>query len=273
MFVDTHCHINAMVKELDAPLTSEQLADVPAIITAAHKADVLKIVNVGTSLIESKNCVLLAQQFDSCYAAIGIHPNDATEQWAAELKQMRELWFHTAGSLAEYKIVGVGECGIDRHYPGYNLARQQDAFKAQIELALEYNLPLIVHTRDAAQETLTVMDIYRKDGMRGIIHCFSEGHDFAHEVHTNFGFYLGIGGTVTYPKNVILREVVNAYLNAIVLETDAPFLPPQQLRGKKNTPAYIPLIAQFIAELTQQSVERIAELTTQNAHHLFNFTT
>lgn len=271
MFIDTHCHLNAMVKELDAPLTAQQLAQVPPIIEAAVQAQVKKIVNVGTSLVESKNCVQLAQQFNECYAAIGIHPNDATDQWAQELKEMCELWFSSKDSLNEYKIIGIGECGIDRHYPGYNLARQQDAFKAQIELALEFDLPILVHTRDAPDETLAVMDMYRKDGMRGLIHCFSEGHDFADEIRSNFGFYLGIGGTVTYPKNTVLREVVAKYLTAVVLETDAPFLPPQQFRGQKNRPAYIPLIAQFLADLTAHELNEIAQLTTKNAQQLFNF--
>jgi len=270
MFIDTHCHINAMVKELDAPLTAEQLQEVPAIVNQSLQAQVNTILNVGTSLIESKNCVLLAHNFAPCYAVVGIHPNDATDQWPIELKEMKSLWFSSTEALTSHKIVGIGECGIDRHYPGYNLIRQQDAFKAQIELALEHDLPIVVHTRDAPQETLAVMDIYRKDGMRGLIHCFSEGLDFADEAHTNFGFYLGIGGTITYPKNGVLRSVVQNYINAVVLETDAPFLPPQSMRGKKNSPAYIPLIAQYIADLLDKNIHEIADLTTKNARTLFN---
>jgi TatD DNase family protein len=156
------------------------------------------------------------------------------------------------------------------HYPDYNLNRQRDAFKAQIELALEHNLALVVHSRDAYDETLKILEEYKNNSMRATMHCFSYDQAFANIV-TSWGFVLGIGGPITYPKNNELRNVVlNADLKNIVLETDAPFLPPQVIRGKQNHPKEIATIAQYIAELRGETFDVIAQQTTDNALKLFN---
>jgi TatD DNase family protein len=173
----------------------------------------------------------------------------------------------------ELKIVGIGECGLDYHYEGYNKERQFDAFKAQIELALEHDLGLVVHNRDAGDDTLRVLEEYEHNNLRATIHCFSEDLAFARQA-IEWGYYLGIGGTVTYPKNNVLREVVTTVgLDHIVLETDAPFLPPQPYRGKQNQPAYIAYIANYIANLLNVSSLEVAEKTTKNARDLFKLTT
>jgi len=167
-------------------------------------------------------------------------------------------------------IVAVGECGLDYHYPDYHKQRQKDAFKAQIEQALENNLPLIVHTRDAGDDTLTCLAEFKNESLRGVIHCFSEDQAFADYVINELGFSIGIGGTVTYPNNNRLREVVKTVgLPAIVLETDAPFLPPQIIRGKKNHPKHIRDIATFVAELLETDLDTVAQTTTNNARTLF----
>jgi TatD DNase family protein len=262
--IDTHCHLNMMVKkEFDVLLTQEQIASAQTIIDDAKRANVNYIINVGTSLIESSNCVSLAQTYKNVYASVGIHPNDATATWQKDLTEIKKLLQKTD------KVVAIGECGIDRHYPDYNLSRQQDAFKAQIELALENNLALIVHTRDAADETLAILEQYRGSGIRGVIHCFSEGSAFAKDV-IDRGYYIGIGGTLTYPKNNALREICTSIdLKHIILETDAPFLPPQSMRGQQNSPKNIQLIAQFLAALRNESLEDVALKTTNNALKLF----
>jgi TatD DNase family protein len=155
------------------------------------------------------------------------------------------------------------------HYPDYDLNRQRDAFKAQIELALQHKLALVVHSRDAYDETLRILEEYKNEITRATMHCFSYDKDFARTV-TEWGFVLGIGGTITYPKNEELRTVVkNTELKNIVLETDAPFLPPQAIRGKQNHPKEIATIAQYIAQLRGETVETIATETTKNALHLF----
>jgi TatD DNase family protein len=269
MLIDTHCHINMMVKkDFDVPLTQEQINDAQKIIDQAAKHNVTRIINVGTSLIESLNCIALAKQYDGVFATVGIHPNDCTELWRTDLKEIE----HLLKQKEEKKIVGVGEIGLDRHYPDYNLKRQKDAFRAQIELALKYNVAIVVHTRDARDETLRVLEEYKNELQRGIIHCFSEDQDFADDVIA-MKFAIGIGGPVTYPNNDRLRQIAQqTILENIVLETDAPFLPPQEMRGKQNHPQYIELIAHYIAYLRNTSFEHIAQMTTKNAEQIFQLT-
>lgn len=265
--VDTHCHINSMIKEsFDIPLTQDSLPAAAEIIKQAAAHGVMRIINVGTSLIESHNCLVLAKTFEHVWASVGIHPNDATENWLADFKEIAAL----TKKHRENKIVAIGECGLDRHYPDYNIARQIDAFKAQIELALEYDLAIIVHTRDAYDETLKVLEEYRNQVSRGIIHCFSEDLAFA-QIALSLGFSIGLGGTITYPKNNILRSVATTIpLESIVLETDAPFLPIQSMRGKKNHPQYIYDIAYFLSGLRNLTLEDVARVTTLNACRIFN---
>lgn len=264
--IDTHCHINMMVKKtFDSPLTQENLNEARAIVQQADEHNVKVIINVGTSLVESRNCVVLAQENSAVFAAIGIHPNDLTSTWSADLKELATLLINKQGN----KIVAIGECGLDRHYPDYNIQRQKDAFKAQIELALEHNLGLIVHTRDAYDETLRSLEEFKGQITRGVIHCFSEDQAFADTVIA-WNFAIGLGGTLTYPKNNALRDIAKTVpLDSIILETDAPFLPVQNMRGKQNHPLYIEVIAQYLAELRAESVEEVASATSATALRIF----
>lgn len=272
MLIDTHCHINCMLrghatKSAYTKLTEQEIMQTNSIILQAREHDTQLIINVGTDLIESLTCIELAQLYKNCYAIVGIHPNDATDNWKSDLAQIA----HYVKNHQEHKIIGIGECGIDLHYEGYNLARQQDAFKAQIELALTYNLGLSIHSRDAAEETFEIIDQYRKeDNFRGIMHCYAYDQGYADEAIKS-KLALGIGGTVTYPKNEILRSIVKAIqLENIVLETDAPFLAPQVVRGTQNCPANIKIIAEYIANLKEISYEDVAQTTTTTVQKLFN---
>lgn len=264
MFIDTHCHINLMIKDsFESIMTDQDFQLVQKIIEAAHAAQVKKIFNVGTNVIESRNCIELAKRFSSIYASIAVHPNDISSVWQEDITGLKELL------KSPHKIIAIGECGLDYHYPDYNKQKQHDSFKAQIELALEHNLALIIHTRDAADDTLRCLELFKDERLRGTIHCFSEDIHFARKA-IELGFVLGMGGTVTYPKNQKLRDVITAVgLEHIILETDAPYLAPQQLRGKQNTPANIALIAQFIAELLEVSVQEVAQKTTTNVERIF----
>lgn len=268
MFVDTHCHINMMVKkEFDVPLQPEQLVHAQQIVEEAKKSDVTTILNVGTSLVESKNSILLAQQFPAVYASVGIHPNDCTPSWREDLATLTKL----VKQKEVHRIVAIGECGMDFHYPDYDKQRQRDAFKAQIEMALEHNLGLVVHTRQAPEETLRVLEEFAGQA-RGVIHCFSEDLTFAQQVIA-WNLFIGIGGTITYPKNNMLRAVVaSVELANMVLETDAPFLPIQRMRGQQNHPLYIKEIATYIAQLRGEALEEVARQTTQNAFALMGRT-
>lgn len=266
-YIDTHCHINMMVKEaFDVPLTPNDIVASTAIVKQAQESGVTKIINVGTSYTESLNCIELAYAHDSVYATVGIHPNDCTADYKKELAELARL----LKRKHELKIVGIGECGIDYYRPGFNAQRQADAFRAQIELSLEHDIALVVHSRSAYDETLQILQEYAGSITRGIIHCFSYDLIFA-QTTINWGFAIGLGGAVTYPKNSILRTVAESIpLSNIVLETDAPFLPPQAIRGKQNHPQQIVTIAQFIADLRNESVELLAHSTTQTAERIFS---
>lgn len=256
-----------MIKQqFDVALTNTQIESARAIVEQAADDDVRTIINIGTSVIESTNACALARAYDAVLSVVGIHPNDCTSEWKKDFLAIKQM----VKNKELNKIVGVGECGLDMHYPGYDLVRQQDAFKAHIELALESKVALVVHTRDAAQETLRVLEEFKND-LRGstVIHCFSEDLSFAQEV-IQWGMYIGIGGAVTYPKNQRLRDVVcQVPLETMVLETDAPFLPVQSMRGKQNHPRHIKDIAQFVAHLRNESFEAIAHQTTANSRSLF----
>lgn len=267
MLIDTHCHINMMVKKsFDTILTQQELQHAIQIAAHAYDKGVTTIINVGTSLIESKNCITIATHSPYVFATIGIHPNDLTDNWKSELKELASYLKEKESN----KIVGIGECGLDFHYPDFNLQRQRDAFKMQIELALENDIALVVHTRDAADETLKSLEEYKGQIKKGIIHCFSEDADFARTV-IDWGFAIGIGGTITYPKNEYLRKIVSTTpLESIVLETDAPFLPIQAMRGKQNHPQYIADIAAFIVSLCNQPLAVVAQKTSIRAQQIFN---
>lgn len=271
MLIDTHCHMNIMVRKFDTkepfqPFTNFELQQLENIITEAKKEQVTTIINIGTNYIESIAQIQIAQIFENCWATIGLHPNDADENWEKTIEQFKIL----LEKKSEQKIIGIGECGIDKHYPNFNLPQQQDVFHAQIQLALKHNLALVIHSRDADQDTYDVLAQYRGEpNLRGTIHCFSSDETYAQK-YIDLGFVLGFGGTVTYPKNATLRNVAQMVpLEKIILETDAPFLPPQPLRGKPNHPAYINMIAEYIADLRGDSFETVMQTTAQTTRKLF----
>lgn len=266
MLIDTHCHINLMVKKsFESSLTPQECQNAQLIIDEAFLEEVKLLIGVGTNLIESNNCVELARLYPSLFASIGTHPNDATKTWSNDISHYKKLLQDKELS----KIIAIGECGIDRHYEGHQLQLQKDVFKAHIELALEHDLALIVHSRDASEETLYALDEFSKENLRGTMHCFSYDLAYAQEsIRRNF--VLGIGGTITYPKNNNLRNIVRTVgIEAIVLETDAPYLPPQPIRGQKNSPAEIKTIAQYVGELLGLPLDEVALTTSGNARNLF----
>ncbi|MCL4361303.1 TatD family hydrolase [Candidatus Dependentiae bacterium] len=297
-------------KTFDTIMTEEEFQNAKKIVQDALENNVTFIINVGTSYIESLNSIELAKKFNSVYCAIGIHPNDATSNYKNELNELKKFLKYkenpgfrlrqgydgqvvcpghqarqtTPGSCRHdshiknhdfsataNKIVAIGECGLDYHYPEYDKNLQYDAFKAQIEIALENDLALVIHTRSAKDEVLKILSEYKNDKLRGTIHCFSEDLQFAQDA-IKLGFVLGIGGTITYPKNEILRNVLKTVgIENIILETDAPYLSPQEIRGKVNTPAQIKNIAQFIADLLGKKFEEVSNTTTENVRRIFRF--
>ncbi|HJZ24496.1 MAG TPA: TatD family hydrolase [Candidatus Babeliales bacterium] len=269
MLIDTHCHLNLLAKKNfdERLLTNNELANIKKILNESQQAEVFKILTVGTTVTESKNCIAIAQTYHEVFASIGLHPTDVTSNWRTELKELQNLLKVTPPK----KIVAIGETGIDLYHKKDTVAIQKDAFRAQIELALSHDLALIVHTRNAPEETLDCLTQYKNEQVRGVIHCYSQNSSFAQEA-IELGYVLGIGGPLTYPKNNYLREIfASINLNHIVLETDAPFLPPQYIRGQENHPKEIRTIAQYLAQIRNITIEQVAQKTTENAERIFRF--
>lgn len=265
MFIDTHCHLNIMVNKVpEAILNDAQLSMLENLIRESNESGIEKIVNIGTSYNESLNSVLIAKKYDSVFAAVGIHPTDCNEDWKIEFEKIKKL----VSNKEENKIVAIGETGLDFFHKPFFKERQIEAFIAHIELSITHDLPLVIHVRDAAEETLKVLEKY-KGKIRGVNHCFVHSLEFAKTI-MSWGLFIGIDAPITYPKNEILRNTLKELpLEFMVLETDAPFLPPQKFRGKSNYPKYIPLFAQVLADLKGISLLDLEIITTTNAKKLF----
>ena len=254
MFIDTHCHLTMLGSD---------------VVKEASDAGVDQIITIATNLKDSINSIQVAKEYENVFATVGIHPCDVTPKWRDDFKQIENL----LKNIEQNKIVGLGETGLDFYHKPFDKQLQIDLFQAHIESALRYDLPLVVHMRESADDVLKILEAYqgklRGNKLRGVAHCFLQNKQIADRL-IEMGFYLGIGGPITYPKNNELRELFKIIpLDDILLETDAPFLPPQPYRGKKNHPKYIPLIAQELANLRGIELSVISDKTTANAKRLF----
>lgn len=205
----------------------------------------------------------LVQDFpQNCFPMLGLHPCSVTKNWKTELENIKASWNQNQ------KVYAIGEIGIDLYWAQDLLAEQQEAFRTQIKWAKEASLPIVIHCRNAFNEVYEILKEEHDGKLRGIFHCFSGDLQQANQI-IKLGFYLGIGGVVTY-KNAGLDKVVQQIsLEHLVLETDSPYLPPVPFRGKPNESAYLTYIAQKVADLHQQPVEIIAETTTLNSEKIF----
>lgn len=266
MLVDTHCHLELIAEKLEVTANKKVNAQtVNKIIGDARNADIFALISVGTTLATSSCIVEHFASIPEVFCAIGLHPCDASDDWQADMREFDKLFVHPN----HQKIVGIGECGLDFYHPGFIVERQEAVFRAHIQMALERQLPLVVHTRNAFDATLRIVDEYKGNPPTGTFHCFSEDVAAARKV-VDRGFLLGIGGPVTYPKNSMLRDVVKTVgLDHIMLETDAPFLPPQGFRGQINYPHHVATVAHYLAEFLGCSYAQVAEKTTANAQKLF----
>ncbi|KKP35726.1 MAG: Deoxyribonuclease, tatd family [candidate division TM6 bacterium GW2011_GWF2_32_72] len=267
MFIDTHCHLNLIIKkDANIPITNDMLELSKKLVKEAKSKNVNFIINTGTNLIESLNSVKIAQTNPEVFAAVGIHPNDITDNWKKELEEIKKLLINKE----QNKIVAIGECGLDYYWPGFNKQTQKDVFRSQLELALKHNLGLTIHNRSSEDEMAELLQEYKNDGLFGAMHCFNLDKNYA-DIYMSIGFHLGVAGPISYPKNEITREAIkNISLDKLVLETDAPFLPPQELRGTVNLPQNVVIVAAFLAELKNVPIEDVEKITTQNATKIFN---
>jgi len=198
---------------------------------------------------------------EMCFPMLGLHPCDVKENWQDELSQIKAAY-------GEKKIYAVGEIGIDLYWDKATLPQQIEAFKQQISWAKSLKLPIVIHCRDAFDEVFAVLEEEQGDDLFGIFHCFTGTAEQAQKV-IGLGFYLGIGGVVTYKNSGLDKVVAGVDLKHIVLETDSPYLTPVPYRGKKNESSYLIYVAQKVAELHQTDLETVAAITTENSEKVF----
>lgn len=252
MWVDSHCHLNDQVYN----------ETVDQIIASANASNVKQFIVVGYDLESSKQAVKLAQQYNSIWATVGIHPHDA-KYWNDETAQeIKEL-------LTESKVVAVGEIGLDYYYNHSSKEDQIRAFKEQLMIAKEYSKPIIIHNRDAHQDTLNIL---KKEGVgpsRGVMHCFSGSLEVAREC-LKLGLDISFAGPLTFNNAHKLREVAASIpVENILVETDSPYLAPHPYRGQQNNPAMVGLVGAKLAEVKGMTLTEVAQITTDNCTRLF----
>lgn len=246
--VDTHCH-------LDNEKFDEDRVDVIERI----KEKLEFCVNIGYDLASSKKSLELAKKYSFIYAVIGVHPIDIAE-YSQEVEKELELLG------GDSKVVAIGEIGLDYHWMTETKEIQQERFKKQLELAMRLNKPVVIHTRDAMEDTVNILKEY--PSITGVIHCYPGSLETAKQLIDRF--YLGIGGTLTFKNAKKTVEVVKDIpLDRVVIETDCPYLTPEPFRGKRNEPIYVEYVAKKIAEIKGMDVEEVTRITTENAKKLY----
>jgi TatD DNase family protein len=252
MLIDSHCHI----------YLEEFRNDLPQVIKNAKKSGIVNLLlpNIDSSSIEDMLAVEKKYP-DYCRAMIGLHPCSVKENYEDELRIVED-W------LANRRFVAIGEIGTDLFWDKTYWPQQQIAFNRQCELALQYNLPIVIHSRDSIDETIDLIKPHIDKGLQGVFHCFTGSVDQALQIK-KFGFYLGIGGVVTF-KNGGIKEVIEKIgLDKVMLETDSPYLAPVPHRGKRNEPAYTSLVCEKIALALNMDFEKVSNITSKNATVLF----
>jgi len=251
--IDSHCHID--FKDFNANRAE--------IIAAAVEAGVHTLINIGVDLTTSQNSVQLAREHEMIYAAVGVHPHDAITLDNACLEQIRQL-------AGDEKVVAIGEIGLDYYRDLSPRDVQKETFHKQMQLAVELNLPVVIHTREAFEDTLRIVSEYSDKLPGGVFHCFPGDVDDAYRM-IDLGFVLGVGGYVTYKGKSMAQVATEVPLNKIILETDSPYLAPMPYRGKTNQPAYVKFVCDKVAELrgvSSQEVEKITDRTCQKQFRL-----
>lgn len=250
MYIDTHCHV-----------LSEYYNNIEVIVKKCIENNVTKIIVSGCDMKSNKEVLELVNKYDIIYGTLGFHPT--------ELEDFKEEYFDfLIENINNKKIVGIGEIGLDYHYENTDKEKQRRIFNKQLEIAERFNRPVVIHSRDAIQETY---DMLSKYNLKGSIHCFSGSLEMA-KLFIRLGYKIGVGGIITFKnaKNII-KVIENIDLSYILLETDSPYLSPEPYRGSKNDPSNIPIIAEKLASLKNVSIAEVARVTTSSAEEEFDF--
>ena len=249
MFVDTHCHLYRSYYE-----------DLDDVIEQIKESEIYRVINNGCDQKTNTEVLDLVSKYDLMYGALGIHPESANEYTQEDLDFVEE-------HIKDNKIIAIGEIGLDYYWVKDNKDKQKELFEYQLKLAEKYNIPVIVHSREATQDTI---DILKKYKVKGIIHSFSGSYEVA-QIYIKMGFLLGINGVITF-KNCNLKDVIEKIdVSNIVLETDSPYLTPVPNRGKRNDPTKVMDIAIFIADIKGISIEELSKEINGNLGRLFDF--
>jgi len=250
MLIDTHCH-------LDFPQFD---ADRDAVIQRAKENGVDYLINIGSSLLGSQASVELAKKYEFIYASVGIHPHEADSSGAKEVDAIKKL-------AIQNKVAAIGEIGLD-YFKNFSKAEnQRPLFNSLLKLAKDLNLPVVIHSREASADTLKILKEFMP--IKAVVHCFSGDENFLKEC-LDLGFFISFTCNITYPKAQNLRDLVKAApIERVFLETDAPYLPPQELRGKRSEPAFVKNLAAEVSRIKGISIEEVAKITTQNAKTFF----
>ena len=249
---DTHAHYD------DRAFTE----DMDGLLRDMHEKGVERIVNIGCSMKSSKKIAEMVKEYDFLYGPVGVHPDDVGNLTNQDMQMLIDL-------SKQDKILAIGEIGLDYHYDGIDKDNQKRWFVEQLNIAKQEKLPVVIHSRDAAKDTLDIMKAEHAEITGGVIHCFSYGVEMARE-YLNMGYYIGVGGVVTFKNGRKLKEVVEyTPLERIVLETDAPYLAPVPFRGKRNRSIYLQYVAEEIAAIKNVPVEQVYEMTFENAEKMY----
>lgn len=255
-FIDTHTHLydNAY----------EGIQGQDAAVRRALDAGVTTLIIPDVNSRERKAVLDLCRRWpDNAYPCLGVHPTDIDGDWKEELDLLEKDLACTSG------IVAIGETGLDYHYGADTVEQQKDAFRFQIEKSLQYDLPLVIHSREATKDTLDILGEYRGRGLRGVFHAYSGSYETFCQLDRYGDWYIGIGGVLTFKKAAIADFINRIPMERILLETDSPYLTPVPYRGQRNESSYIPLIAAFLAERKNISPEEVASVSSNSAKLLF----
>lgn len=253
MLIDSHAH-------LDDDRFSE---DREKVINSLKENGISLVINPGSDLQSSISSVKLSEEYDNIYAAVGVHPHSASEMDEGTIEILKAFG-------KREKVVAIGEIGLDYYYDNSPRDVQRKWFKRQIQLAKELNLPIIVHSRDANQETFDMIKDESDGKLTGVLHCYSGSPEMAKE-YVKMGFYISLGGPVTFKNSKLPKEVAKTVpINRLLVETDSPYLTPEPHRGKRNEPLYVRHVAAMIAELRGMTIDDLSKATSENTKKLFN---
>lgn len=266
---DTHCHIQSAAQASGERSTRELWAkasdlSVDTIIANAQASDVTQLLCVGCDLADSQLAVEFVQDRPAYYASIGIHPHEAQHVAGSD-----HLKADFAALATAKKVVAIGECGLDYFYEHSPKTAQVEILKFQIELALKHDLPMVFHVREAFDDFWPIFESYPEDSIRGVLHSFTDSVENMQRA-VSHGLYIGVNGIATFAKDEAIRVMYRTIpLDSLLLETDAPFLTPHPYRGTINEPKHIRTIAEYLETIRGESLQKLAEATTQNAKALF----